>query len=208
MAIKKFDVQPLFAVPYFRANLAHAISDEQVAFIKNLKMIPNKQNLISENLYIFDEPELRSMGEAVQEALDVFAQTVMGITDQRLYVTQSWALINEPGVGMHPHSHANSLVSGSLYYDDLPEPSSRMIFDRHTAYQQLKITPDGDKNNLYNTPVNAITPASKEVLLFSSDLNHQVEANASDKPRHSIAFNCWIKGMIGDHRDVSALEMA
>lgn len=207
MAIKNVDIQPLFAVPYFRANLAHAISDEQVTFIKNLKMIPNKQNLISENLYIFEEPELLSIKEAIQEALDIFASTVMGISKQRLYVTQSWALTNEPGVGMHPHSHANSVVSGSLYYDELPQPSSRMIFDRHTAYQQLKITPDADKNNLYNTPVNAITPASKEVLLFSSDLNHQVEANQTQKPRHSIAFNCWMKGTIGDHRDVSALVL-
>ena len=207
MAINKFDIQPLFAVPYFRANVAHAISEEQVAFIKNLKMLPNKQNLISENLYIFNEPELKSIAEAVQEALDMFAQTVMGIQNQRLYVTQSWALTNNPGVGMHPHSHSNSIISGSLYYDELPQPSSRMIFDRHTAYQQLKITPDADKNNLYNTPVNVITPESKEILLFSSDLNHQVEANASDKPRHSIAFNCWLKGTIGDLRDVSALVM-
>ena len=207
MSIQKFDIQPLFAIPYFRADLSHAISEEQVAFIQNLKMVPNKQNLISENLYIFEEPELKSIKDAVQEALDMYASTVMGLSNQRLYVTQSWSLINEPGVGMHPHSHSNSFVSGSLYYADLPQPSSRMIFDRHTTYQQLKVTPDADKNNLYNTPVNVITPASKEVLLFSSDLNHQVEANQTEKPRYSIAFNCWIRGTIGDHRDVSALVM-
>lgn len=206
MAIENYDIQPLFATPYFRANLAHAISPEQVEFIKNLKMISNKQNLISENLYIFDEPELKSIKDAVQEALDLYASKVMGIS-QRLYVTQSWSLINHQNVGMHPHSHSNSIISGSLYYTDLPEPKARMIFDRYTAYRQLQINPDADKHNLYNTPVNVVVPEKHEVLLFPSDVNHLVESNVTGEPRYSIAFNCFIEGTIGSFRDVSELTL-
>ena len=115
MAIEEYEVQPLFAEPFFRTNIGHAISDEQVEFLKNLKMLQNKQNLISENLYIFEEPELKSIKDAVQEALDFFAADVMGIS-QKLYVTQSWSLVNNPNIGMHGHSHSNSLISGSLYF--------------------------------------------------------------------------------------------
>lgn len=200
------DIQPLFAVPYFRANLAKAISPKQVKFIKNLKMIDNKQNLISENLYIFEEPELRTVKEAIHECLNIYAEKVMGIS-QEIYVTQSWALINNPGVGMHTHSHSNSIVSGSFYYTDLPEPSSRMIFDRHTTYQRMVLTPDADKNNLYNTPVNVVTPKTHDLLLFGSEINHMVETNMTNEIRHSIAFNCFVKGTIGSHRDVSALVL-
>lgn len=114
MALTNFEVQPLFAEPFMRVDISHAISPEQERFIKDLKMIQNQTNLISENLYIFDLPELASIKEAVQEALDLYADKVMGIP-QRLYVTQSWSLVNRPSIGMHGHSHSNSLVSGSLY---------------------------------------------------------------------------------------------
>ena len=127
--------QALFAEPYLRANIAGAISPEQIAFIQGLKMTGNVQNLISENMHIFDEPELKSIGDAVQEVLDFYAREVMCIP-QRLYVTQSWCLTNTSNVGMHGHSHSNSVMSGSLYYCPLPEPGAAMIFTRHVSYQQ------------------------------------------------------------------------
>lgn len=206
MTIENYELQPLFSEPIFRANIGHAIRDEQVAYIKNLKMVINRSNLISENLYIFEEPELQSVKAAVLEALDVFAREVMGIS-QKLYVTQSWSLINRPGTGMHGHSHSNSVVSGSLYYCDMPSPASRMIFERHKTYRQLELNPETDKRNIYNTPLNIVTPKKNEVVLFSSDVSHLVEPNNSSEPRYSIAFNTFIKGKLGSYRDVSELVL-
>ncbi len=206
MAIINYEVQALFAEPYFRANIGHAISSEQIEYIKNLKMVTNRVNLISENLYIFDDPELQSIKEAVQEGLDIFASEVMGI-DQKLYVTQSWSLINRTDVGMHGHSHSNSVISGSLYYCDMPSPVARMIFDKHRAYQQLELNPEDDKKNIYNAPLNIVTPKKNDLILFSSGLQHFVEANTSSDPRYSIAFNTFIKGKLGDYRDVSELKL-
>ena len=142
----------------------------------------------------------------MQDALDAYSQNVMGI-DARLEVTQSWALMNPPGVGMHTHSHSNSIVSGSLYFDELPEPPARMIFDKHTAYQQLELNPVRERQNLFNTPVNIVTPQSREILLFPSELNHMVEANGASVPRWSIAFNCFVRGKVGSYRDVSELRL-
>ncbi|MFP6807000.1 MAG: putative 2OG-Fe(II) oxygenase [Pseudomonadales bacterium] len=206
MAITEYDIQPLFATPYFRANIAHAISDEQIAYVQDLKMIKNRDNYISENLYIFEDPKLLSFKIAIQEALDIYANEVMGIS-QKLYVTQSWALVNQTSVGMHSHSHSNSIVSGSLYYCDLPEPVSRVIFDKHTMYQQLELNPLKDKQNLFNTPVNVVTPKTREVLMFPSDLTHQIEPNGASTPRYTIAFNTFIKGKLGNYRDVSELAL-
>ncbi|MEM1261005.1 MAG: putative 2OG-Fe(II) oxygenase [Pseudomonadota bacterium] len=206
MALSQYDVQALFAEPYFRANLGDAISPAQVEYIKNLPMARNQANLISENLYIFNEPELASINEAVQDALDVYASKVMGIK-QELYVTQSWSLINEPSVGMHGHSHSNSIVSGSLYYTDMPEPVSGMVFDKHRDYQQLDLRPDNDKQNIFNTTVNILRPKKGDIFLFSSGLQHYVEPNVSSEPRYSIAFNSFVRGTLGDHRDVSELTL-
>ncbi len=206
MAITNYEVEPLFAEPYFRADIGDAISDEQIEFIKNLKMVVNRTNLISENLYIFEEPELESIKSAMQDALDIYATEVMGVT-QKLFITQSWSLINHPNVGMHGHSHSNSVVSGSLYFCDMPTPAASMVFDKHKAYQQLELNPEKDKQNIYNTPLNVITPRKNEVILFSSGLQHFVEPNGSNEPRYSIAFNSFIKGKLGNYRDVSELTI-
>jgi len=204
MAIDDYDIQPLFAIPHFKAAIGYAISSEQIEYIQNLKMVKNRDNFISEDLYIFEDPKLESIKIAVQEALDIYSTEVMGIA-QKLYVTQSWSLRNEPGVGMHTHSHSNSIISGSLYYCDLPSPVARMVFDKRITYQQLELNPQRTKQNLFNTPVNIVMPVVNEILLFPSELNHLVETNGSEQPRYSIAFNTFIKGKLGGYRDVSEL---
>lgn len=202
----KYDVDPLFAEPLFRTDLSSAVNPEQIEFIKNLNMVQNRTNLISENLYIFELPELASVKSAVHDALQVYASEVMGI-EQELYVTQSWSLINHPNVGMHGHSHSNSIVSGSFYYCDIPEPSSQMVFDRYREYRMLEINPLPGKRSVYNTNVNVIVPKTGELILFSSGLQHYVETNTTDQVRYSIAFNAFIKGKLGSYRDVSELTL-
>jgi uncharacterized protein (TIGR02466 family) len=196
----------MFAEPYFRANIAGTITPEQIAFIKGLKMVGNMENLISENLYIFEEPELKSIKDAVQDVLDIYAREVLCIP-QRLYVTQSWSLINSPGVGMHGHSHSNSILSGSLYYCEIPQPAAGMVFTRHVTYQQIDLAPDSDRRNVYNSPITRVLPKQNDVILFSSRLTHMVEPNASSQPRHAIAFNTFVKGTLGRYRDVSELTL-
>ncbi len=61
MAIEKYDIQPLFATPHMRADIGHAISEKQVQFIQDLPMVKNRDNYISEDLYIFKLPELKSI---------------------------------------------------------------------------------------------------------------------------------------------------
>lgn len=57
------------------------------------------------------------------------------------------------------------------------------------------------------TPLNINKPRKGEVILFSSGLQHVVEQNTATEPRHSIAFNTFIKGKLGDYRDVSELTL-
>lgn len=206
MSTLNYELQPLFAEPVFRASIGHAITGDQIEFIRNLAMVKNQMNLISENLYIFEEPQLASIKQAVHDVLDVYSREVMGI-EQELYVTQSWSLINPPGAGMHGHSHSNSIISGSLYYCEMQEPVAQMVFNRFSSYQQLEFTPGAERRNVYNTPVNVMVPKQNDVLLFSSRLEHFVEVNTSSEPRHAIAFNTFVKGKLGNYRDVSELKL-
>lgn len=206
MPVVSHEVYTLFAEPYFRANIAGSISPQQVEFIKNLKMTSNPENMISENLYIFEEPELKSVKDAIQEILDIYARDVLCIS-QQLYVTQSWSLICNSNMGMHSHSHSNSILSGSLYYCELPSPPAGMVFTRFDSYQQIDLPPDPQKRNIYNSPINRVVPNQNDVLLFSSRLTHMVEPNQSSQPRYSIAFNTFVKGTLGNMRAVTELKL-
>ncbi|WP_435417269.1 putative 2OG-Fe(II) oxygenase [Parerythrobacter aurantius] len=203
---RPFDVKPLFAEPYFVMNIADAIAPKQVKFIQSLRMNTNQVNQISDELYLFARPEMKSIAEAVQQGLDTYTAEVMGIP-QRLEVTQSWALMNPPGVGMHGHTHSNSMISGSLYYTDMPDPPGNMIFERFNGYRQIELAIDGRKQNIYNAPRNAIVPKKGDLVLFSSALQHYVEVNNSSANRYSIAFNTFVRGTIGSFRDVSELKL-
>ena len=203
---REFTVKPLFAEPYFVMNIKDAISPKQVKFIQSLEMIENQVNRISKELYLFDLPEMRSIKKAVDEALATFASEVMGIS-HKLDVTQSWSLINPPGVGMHAHTHSNSLISGSLYYAPMPDPPGNMIFERTNGYRQIEMAVDTARTNVYNTQRNAIVPKEGDLVLFASSILHFVETNNSQQNRYSIAFNTFPRGKIGDYRDVSELKL-
>ncbi|MBY6217937.1 TIGR02466 family protein [Qipengyuania aquimaris] len=203
---REFTVKPLFAEPYFVMNIKDAISPKQVKFIQSLEMIENQVNKISKELYLFDLPEMRSIKKAVDEGLATFAREVMGIS-HKLDVTQSWSLINPPGVGMHAHTHSNSLISGSLYYAPMPDPPGNMIFERTNGYRQIEMAVDTARTNVYNTQRNAIVPKEGDLVLFASSILHFVETNHSQQNRYSIAFNTFPRGKIGDYRDVSELKL-
>lgn len=203
---RAYDVKPLFAEPYFITNILDAISDKQIDFIKSVPMIQNQMNFISEELYLFKRPELKSIRKAVDEALATFTSEVLGI-DHRLEVTQSWSLRNPPGVGMHAHTHSNSLVSGSLYFAPMPDPPGNMIFERVNGYRQIELGVGEGRSNIYNAQRNAIIPKHGDLVLFSSSILHFVEVNQSPLDRHSIAFNTFPRGTIGNFRDVSELKL-
>ncbi|ALG61801.1 hypothetical protein VM77_11380 [Citromicrobium sp. JL31] len=202
----EYSVKPLFAEPVFVTNIADAISPKQVEFIQSITMVENQMNHISEDLYLFDRRELKSIKQAVHAALETYANDVMGVSS-RLEVTQSWALMNPPGVGMHAHTHSNSLVSGSLYYAPMPDPPGNMIFERTTGYRQIELGVESGRTNIYNAPRNAVVPKQGDLVLFSSSILHFVEENRSNQNRYSIAFNTFPRGTIGAFRDVSELKL-
>ena len=90
MSDYKMSVEPLFITPIAKVDLSSCITPSEVAFTDSLKMVPNQQNLISEDLYILQRPELAQFAAAISAALQDYAREVMGI-DCQLEVTQSWA---------------------------------------------------------------------------------------------------------------------
>ena len=206
METREFEVKPLFAEPYMRTNISDVLTDEHEAFIKSVTYLPNLVNKITDDLYLLERPQLAPIKQAIQEAIDTYAREVMGVK-AKIEITQSWALINEPGAGMHGHTHANSVVSGSFYFAHMPDPPGNLVFDRYSGYRQITIDIEEGRGNIYNALRNAVVPKRGDVILFNSPMQHYVENNLAQEPRYSLAFNAFPRGTIGNYRNVCELKL-
>jgi hypothetical protein len=206
MANLNYTITPMFPKALMSADLTGVIGQEQIDFLSTLPMKQNIHNNISIDKYVLEYPVMSELKKAIDVCLEHYCREVMGLKKgQDLYITQSWTLINEPGITMHEHAHPNSIVSGSFYYDDIPTPTPNMVFLRANGYDAHRFNVDDDKINQYNTPFIEIEPSKNSLFLFSSNLYHNVQKNTTDKPRKAMAFNTYIKGTFGGESSMLTL---
>jgi uncharacterized protein (TIGR02466 family) len=201
-----YEVHPLFPKPLYKSKIDVGLDDEAIDFIINQEMYENPSNAISINKNLLESPLLEKLNESIHLHLNIFLKEIMGAIDCEAYITQSWSLINMPGQGMHEHSHSNSLISGSYYFTDMPEPGADMVFNRYTGNQsRLKLNLDEEKTSYYNMMNMNVQMEKNDLFLFPSDVSHSIEKNSSNQPRYSIAFNSFVKGQLGQYDHANLL---
>jgi predicted 2-oxoglutarate/Fe(II)-dependent dioxygenase YbiX len=61
--------------------------------------------------------------------------------------------------------------------------------------------------NLYNSKSWWMEAKTGGLLLFPSSLTHMVQQVTADEDRISIAFNTFLKGNLGDNKDLTELKL-
>ena len=106
-------------------------------------------------------------------------------------IIEGWKNINEPGNFNVPHSHPKSHLSGVLWIKT-PENSGNIVFESpeiFNRYQELDSYSDELRRNSNNYMTYYFTPKEGNVLIFSSNLLHEVKENKSNEDRISYSFN-------------------
>jgi uncharacterized protein (TIGR02466 family) len=98
--------------------------------------------------------------------------------------TQSWVSHKSPGQYHTMHTHANSVVSGVYYFEDIDE-NSPIVF-HHTVSSNNLNTMDVPTNGPFSA---SLRVHKNNIVMFPSYLNHSVPINKSNKVRKSLAFN-------------------
>ena len=104
---------------------------------------------------------------------------------------EGWKNINEPGNFNVPHSHPRSHLSGVLWIK-IPKNSGNIVFESpeiFNRYQELDSYSDESRLNSNNYMTYYFTPKEGNVLIFSSNLQHEVNENKSNEDRISYSFN-------------------
>jgi len=101
-----------------------------------------------------------------------------------LHLDNVWININRKGDFNKPHYHVLSAFSACLYLQ-VPEKSGNIIFHGNKLLHHYPIFTDSP---LFYTET-IYKPEPGKLILFPSCIEHSVEANNSDEPRISMAFN-------------------
>jgi uncharacterized protein (TIGR02466 family) len=195
----------LFPKPILIAKYEKDISKE-LEYIMSCEHNLNEksQNIYakqSTNTFLLNEPELQNIREFIDAYLKFYVSNVLECSNE-LRITQSWSNICERGKKHHEHTHPNSIVSGVFYFqinEKLPPIEFRNP-NPHTSF-----TMNIKQHNNFNSPSFLLPLNSGELILFPSNLSHNVSDNMEDLPRVSLAFNTFAKDFLGSIESLTYL---
>ena len=198
--IKKSQNQllPLFPIPLVICQYPNNY-DKELEWIRNHEVerqnvqelsICNRQ---SKESFILDKPELVNIREFIQYQVNGYVSKIMGASNE-LVITQSCLNKNKKGEYHHDHTHPNSIISG-VWYPQIDETLPPIIFTKKNIRD---VNFSIREFNSYNCSLYKLSLKMGELVLFPSNLSHNVPKNNSDKERISLSFNTWVKGNMGN----------
>jgi uncharacterized protein (TIGR02466 family) len=189
------EVHQLFPRPLYKNNINYSFSEQELTYINSIKNTFYQENgtVQDGNNYVLDKHFSIELKTLLQNQLNVYAKEVF-CYDCDVYITHSWINVNPPKSCHYSHNHVNSIFSG-VFYIQVPEdsPGLKIWNDRTSMFY---ITPN--KFNSFNSHGMLINVKQGDIVLFPSEMQHEVSQNNSSIDRISLAFNSFVRGSIGD----------
>jgi uncharacterized protein (TIGR02466 family) len=197
-------INGIFPTPIYISKVERNLTPLELKFVgKNKKdFYKNDGNITSNNNYILNEkPFANIKKELFLIVQDYFNKVISPANKITPYITQSWLNYTEKNQYHHKHSHPNSLVSGVFYINCHEEHDKIKFFNDNYKTIRLEIK----DWNLWNSETWWFSVKTGDVILFPSSLTHMVETKEGDNTRISLAFNVFIKGTVGNNRNLTEL---
>lgn len=204
--MKKLNFELLFPTPVMFNNIGRSLTKKELVYIdshaKNAHR--NVGNVTSDNNYILEEPQMADLKKFVTEQLNEYVKTVFKPKyPAEAFITQSWLNWTKNGEFHHKHEHPNSFLSGVLYIST-DSTKDKITFYR-SGYKQLKLSTDNF--DVLNSDSWWFNVKTGDLVIFPSNLTHDVENVLAENVRVSLAFNSFIKGTFGDNRNLTELKI-
>jgi uncharacterized protein (TIGR02466 family) len=199
-------VNGIFPTPVYMSKLDRDLTKKELSFIDKTKLdfYRNEGNITSNDNYILNQKVFSKLKEDLDLRVKDYFKKVLSTTDAVTpYITQSWLNYTETNQFHHKHAHPNSLVSG-VFYVNCHEELDKIKFFNDT-YKTIK--PEIKDWNLYNSESWWFTVKTGDIVLFPSSLTHMVETKEGTNTRISLAFNVFIKGNIGNNKNLTELVL-
>ena len=161
-------------------------------------------NVSSKNSYVLNDKPFNNIKKQLLNHITKYFDEVISTSDKIVpYITQSWLNYTKENEYHHSHAHPNSFVSGVLYINANKE-NDKIIFEKN-KYQAIDLTKKDF--NLYNSDTWFFPVHTGDLIMFPSDTQHKVEYKRGNNIRTSIAFNIYIKGIVGNLIKLTELKL-
>jgi len=197
-------INGIFPTPIYISKIDRKLNTKELSFIdKNkLDVYKNEGNKTSNDNYILNTKPFKDLKTDLDLKIKDYFKKVISSTDAITpYITQSWLNYTETNQYHHKHAHPNSLVSGVFYINCHEEHDKIKFFN--DRYQTIK--PEVKDYNIWNSETWWFSVKTGDVILFPSSLTHMVETKQGDNTRISLAFNVFIKGTVGNNKNLTEL---
>jgi uncharacterized protein (TIGR02466 family) len=199
-------IQGIFPCPVMFSKLERSLSDKEIAafnhFGKDVRS--NEGNTTSVDNYVLKHKDFKPLKSFIQSHIDAYVKKVIiPKTKVELYITQSWINYTKAGQFHHVHTHPNSVISGVFYIN--ATQGDKITFSKQTTDMILEF--ETDDFQLFNSKSWYFEVNTNDIVLFPSTLQHRVETLDQKKTdvRISLAFNTFLKGHVGDNRNLTEL---
>ncbi len=197
-------INSIFPTPIYISKLNRELTNKELSFIDKTKLdvYKNAGNTTSNNNYILNDKAFKNLKTEIDlRVQDYFDKIISPINNITPYITQSWLNYTETNQYHHKHAHPNSLVSG-VFYINCDEKFDKIKFFNE-SYKIIK--PEIKNWNIWNSESWWFSVKTGDIILFPSSLTHMVETKEGNNTRISLAFNVFIKGIIGDNKNLTEL---
>ena len=203
--MKEARINGIFPTPVYISELDRKLTPLELKFVDKQKKHchNNEGNINTNNNYILNEkPFLNIKKELNLRVQDYFNKVISPANKITPYITQSWLNYTETNQYHHKHAHPNSLFSG-VFYINCHEELDKIKFFKKEDYKTIKL--EVKDWNLYNSETWWFTVKTGDIIMFPSSLTHMVENKEGTNTRISLAFNVFIKGTIGNNKNLTEL---
>ena len=197
-------INGIFPTPIYISKLNRELNQKELSFIDKTKLntYNNEGNTTSNDNYILNQKLFANIKKELDlRVQDYFDKVISPSNNITPYITQSWLNYTETNQYHHKHQHPNSLVSGVFYINCDKEHDKIKFFN--DKYQTIK--PEVKDWNIWNSETWWFSVKTGDIILFPSSLTHMVETKQGDNTRISLAFNVFIKGTVGNNKNLTEL---
>ena len=199
------NINGIFPTPIYISKLDRELTNKELSFIDKIKLdtYNNEGNTTSNDNYILNHKAFKDLKTDLDLRVQDYFDKVISATESITpYITQSWLNYTETNQYHHRHEHPNSLISG-VFYVNGDEKFDKIKFYKKDIYSIIK--PEVKDYNIWNSETWWFPVKTGDVILFPSSLTHMVETKQGNNTRISLAFNVFIKGIVGNNKNLTEL---
>jgi uncharacterized protein (TIGR02466 family) len=154
--------------------------------------------IISINSSLLDYPGFETFNSWIKRCSIDYINNILGCDCGDIIITQCWINDCSKGGSQTPHTHKNSLISGTYFVNFIPAMHAPLTFIKPTMVGKPYLELERNNRTCSNVDYFSVKPYEGNLLLWESHIGHAYHSNNTDK-RISISFNVIPETLPGNY---------